>query len=143
MKCHLYRVVWLGLCLLLLSCGQRGGVTVTDSWAEAGGGPNAAIYMIIRNDGNTADTLQSVASAACGSAEIHITSMDSQGVMRMAPLPGNNLLVPARSETALQVGGLHIMCLNKTDAFVPGATISLTLRFVGAGELITTVPVRP
>lgn len=137
------RFVWLGLCWLLMSCGQQGGIAITDSWAEAGGsGPNAAIYLIIHNDGNTADTLEGVRSTACDSAEIHITNIDSQGVMHMAPLPDNRLPIPAHSETALQVGAMHIMCLNKTSAFAPGATITLTLRFAQAGELTTSVPVR-
>ena len=116
------------------------------SIAEAWGRPSptsamtAAFYMVIRNTG-APDRLVSAQSEACGMAEIHESSMSSDGVMSMRHLE-NGIDIPAGGEVALEPGGLHVMCIEKKADFSEGEKIDLTLYFEKSGSKKIEVEIR-
>ena len=98
--------------------------------------------MLIKNTGNESDNLISAESSACGFAELHESYMTEEGAMGMRPVEGGRILIPATGQVELKMGGLHIMCINKLEEFVSGATIPLTLSFEKSGDLSLDAEIR-
>lgn len=117
-------------------------ITIIEAWGRPA--PNSAMigafYLIIRNKG-AADRLVSAESEACGSVEIHETSLSSDGLMSMRPL-GDGLEIPAGEEVVLGPGGLHVMCIEKKADFTTGNKINLTLNFKTSGSTTVEVEIR-
>jgi hypothetical protein len=133
------------LAVLLAACGGgTDGVVISDAWGRAAPSSvqNGAFYMTIRNDGGEADLLLSAQAGACGALEIHESFMQDGGVMSMRPASREILTIPPGEEIALEVGGLHIMCLAKQQDFNPGDTIPLTLQFEHQGAVPVEVEIR-
>ncbi len=133
------------LLLLLVACeAETPGVQVTDVWGRASSMMTeaGAFYMIIENTGADADALLAVESAVCGITELHESSIDEAGVMRMRPVTGGRIELPAGSTVELKTGGLHVMCLQKQEAFVEGAKVPLTLVFEKAAPLQVEAEIR-
>ncbi len=134
---------------------------VSDAWARAaamqhamGGtmaghgeepGPsmtiNSGAYMNIINEGDTPDYLVGVRSSVAKSVEIHETVRDGDTV-RMRPVPGQRVEVPARGQVELKPGGLHIMLIGLEQELRPGTTLTLVLSFERSGEMPVEVTVR-
>lgn len=98
--------------------------------------------MTIENTGSQVDALTRVESGACGVTELHESSMDDAGVMRMRPVDGGRIELPAGGTVTLKTGGLHVMCLQKTQALAVGEKIPLTLVFENAGILSVEAEIR-
>ncbi|WP_020557064.1 copper chaperone PCu(A)C [Embleya scabrispora] len=94
----------------------------------------AAGYLIVQNDGDTADRLLSVASPLSGEVMLHQTSGNS-----MQHVPG--LDVPAHGKGVLARGGNHIMFMSPNKAVKKGDTVPLTLTFQHTGPVTVQVPV--
>jgi copper(I)-binding protein len=94
----------------------------------------AAGYLIVQNDGDTADRLLSVTSPLSGEVMLHQTTGNS-----MQHLPG--LDVPAHGKGVLARGGAHIMFMNPSQAVRKGDTVSVTLTFQHSGPVTVQVPV--
>ncbi len=101
-----------------------------------------AFYMKLNNSGSEADALVQASSAACNVTEIHESLMNADGTMGMRPVEGGKLAVAAKSVVELKPGGLHVMCIGKTEAFEVGKTISLTLTFEKSGAQTVEVEIR-
>ncbi|GCD98263.1 copper chaperone PCu(A)C [Embleya hyalina] len=97
-------------------------------------GDVAAGYLIVQNDGDTADRLLSVASPLSGEVMLHRTSGNS-----MQHVPG--LDVPAHGKGVLARGGNHIMFMNPNKSVKKGDTVPLTLTFQHTGPVTVQVPV--
>jgi copper(I)-binding protein len=95
--------------------------------AKVGGG-----YMLIRNQGATADKLVSASSPAAGKVELHVHVNDG-GVMKMREVPGYD--VPAKGSFELKPGGAHLMFMNLKAPFKEGDKVPVTLKFEKAGEV--------
>mgnify|MGYP001047132558 CR=1 FL=1 len=135
--------IWLGFALLALvlsACGQK-TLSVEDAWARPGiTGGTSAVYFVINNPTEAADTLLSASAPVSPNAEMHKSQMDENGAMEMqmqASVP-----VPARSQVEFQPGGLHVMLINLPQDLKAGETISLTLTFQNAGAIELSVPVK-
>jgi len=119
-------------------------LSVEGAW----GRPSAAMpmtgtmFMVIKNEGQTADKLLSASSPACGSTEFHQMVMKADGSMGMN-LVDKPLEIPAGGFLNLEPGGYHLMCIDKTDKFMPGTSIDLTLVFDKSGEKTIQVELRP
>jgi copper(I)-binding protein len=128
---------------LLAACAGAtgGGIDVTDAWVRSSAMMDraGAAYMVIVNDGSEADRLLSVSSDVAAIAELHETK-ELNGVMEMAPVTAID--VPARGQTELAPGGLHVMLIDLTRELRPGDEVSLTLTFVNAGTITVTAVVR-
>jgi copper(I)-binding protein len=109
---------------------------VSPMMADAG-----AFYMTLRNSGREADQLIGAKSEACGAIELHETVMNEDGTMGMRPVAGQAIDVPAGGMVELKPGGLHVMCLQKTEELAVGAQVPLTLEFKTSGEVRVTAAI--
>ncbi len=100
------------------------------------------VYMVIHNNGSTADKLVAAKSDVSEVAELHTHTMDDNGVMRMRPVPEGYIEIPANGSVELKSGGLHVMLINLNEALKVGETFPLTLKFEEFGEVVIDVPVK-
>ncbi len=141
------RRIWAALAaaVLLAAAGCAGGadIEVTDAWGRPSpsAASNGALYMMIANNTDSVDHLVAVSSSACGVAELHESIM-SDGVMSMSPVGSAGIEIPAGGEATLEVGGLHVMCIDKQADFIAGDTYEVTLEFDKAGSLTVDVEIR-
>lgn len=141
-------VLILALTLAVLIAGCRPtadeALNVRDAWARPSpqGAPAAAFYLTIENQTSSQDELQQVYSDNCETVEIHLTQMDDEGVMRMAPVSGGQLSIAPGETVTLAPGGLHIMCIGLRAPLVQGQDTELTLEFANAGVLTVPVTIR-
>lgn len=98
-----------------------------------------AAFMVISNTGDVEDRLISAASDAAKRIELH-THIMTDGVAKMVEVE-EGFVVPANGEVLLQRGGYHVMMMGLTAPFVQGETITLTLTFEQAGEMLLEVPI--
>lgn len=135
------RTMWGAILLLLLLSGCRvsepGVLFVQGVWGRPSpeGAQTAAFYMTLVNESEDQDVLHTVSADACETIELHRSSMDEDGVMRMAPVPGGQIVVPAGESVVLQPGGLHVMCIGLAQPLVEGQDVPLTLEFEIAGPI--------
>ncbi len=126
--------------LLLMACGGSRGIEIQDAWGRVvPDTPNGAFYMVIQNQGDAPDTLVQASAAVCGTVELHETIME-EGVMRMRPLEG--IEIPAGETVVLEMGGLHVMCLERQPELAVGDIVPLTLQFEAAGDMTVEVEIQ-
>lgn len=120
--------------LLLSACGTTGEFKVMDAWARpAASGDNGAVYFIVSNATDTDERLLSVSTDVASAAEVHMSMMDSNGVMSMQMQEA--VPIPAQQEIIFKPGGLHVMLIGLSQDLKIGDTISLTLNFETAGSI--------
>lgn len=95
----------------------------------------AAGYLVIENDGGTADELTSVTSDLAQDVTVHETTGQS-----MREVAG--LKVPADGELVLETGGNHLMFENLKRRPKEGETVSLRLNFTKSEAITVEMPVR-
>jgi len=100
-----------------------------------------AVYATFTNTAAVADQLLSITTPAAKTVEIHATSMNKEGVMRMDQL--KTLPLPAGQAVKLERGGTHIMLIGLKANLAKDEIIDLTLEFQNAGKLTVKVPVWP
>jgi copper(I)-binding protein len=130
----------------LASCGGPAAgpkIEVEGAWARpspqmAGAG---AAYMVLKNKGNEADRLLSAETPMAEAVELHESFMDENDVMKMRPLEGGAIEVPAGGQAELKPGGMHIMLINLAEPLKTGTTIPLTLSFEKSGKIEVEVAV--
>jgi copper(I)-binding protein len=123
--------------------GQGAAITVENPWVRATvmADGNSAAYMTIRNTGREADALVGAMTPVSRMTELHEMSMEGD-VMRMRPIAGQRIEIPAGGRVELKPGGLHIMLMGVNQTLAPGTTVELTLRFEKAGEVNVRAEVR-
>jgi copper(I)-binding protein len=121
---------------------RLGGLTAGHPWARPTAGPNklGAAYLILKNAGQEADTLQSVSSPDAEKVEIHEHAQDASGVMRMRPVE-RGLMIPAGGAVEFKPGGYHLMLFGLKHNLVEGQQLPLKLHFAHAGDLDIEVKV--
>lgn len=129
----------LALVVLMGSAAAAADIGVAAPWTRATlpGGAGAA-FMTIVNSGTTADRLVKASSPVAQVTELH-THLHEDGVMRMRAVP--TIEIPAKADTRLAPGGLHVMLIGLKAPLTEGETVPVTLSFEHAGELTVTVPV--
>ena len=117
------------------------GVMVHDAYVRATppGQPNAAAYLVLRNNAMHDIRLVSVKSNVAEVAEPHSHAMDA-GMMKMRRV--GHIDVPAGGETVLQPGGLHIMLMGLVKQLKPGEYVSLEFHFDNGQKQSMRVPVK-
>jgi copper(I)-binding protein len=134
--------------LLLVACtvgtDSEESMEVTDVWGRnsPAAAENGAFYMTITNNTGTDDILLSADADVCNAVELHEMYMKENDVMGMRPVPDGKISIPNGETAELKVGGLHVMCLGKTDDLTLGAEVPITLTFENAGEIVVTAAIR-
>ncbi|MEZ4641694.1 MAG: copper chaperone PCu(A)C [Chloroflexota bacterium] len=104
---------------------------VSGAWVRPADEMSAA-YLVITNNGRSAQQLVRVETTAANTAEIHETQMDGD-LMQMRPVEAVEIL--AGETVQLKPGGEHIMLMGLTAPLVAGDTIMLTLTFDSGATL--------
>lgn len=137
-------IIWLAaLAFILAACASdEPGIEVSGAWTRpsTSSTSNAAFYMTIHNQGSSSESLTAAESPACGEMQLHESSIDDQGVMAMRQV--SEIIIPSGGTVALQVGGLHLMCLDRQNDFEEDAEVSLSLFFEEAGQFDVTAIVK-
>ena len=112
-----------------------GAISITHAVAPAPVSPSeASAFLVIENRGPTPDTLVSV-----GSPDADMVMLHNVVAGRMETMA--TLAVPAGEHVTLAPGGYHLMLHGLRRAVVAGDTLTLQLRFAGAGGLVVRAPV--
>ncbi len=122
------------------AAGAADAVQVVDPYVRAAppGARATAAFMTLKNDG-AATKMVKVESTAAKKVEMH-THIDQGGVMEMRQVPSIEL--KAKSETALQPGGFHVMMIDPTTSLKQGDKVKLTLRFADGSSKQVDAPVK-
>ncbi|MDR5652102.1 copper chaperone PCu(A)C [Ruixingdingia sedimenti] len=129
------------LALSALAAQAHDGLAIKDAYARSAG-PGAqtgAAFMVIENHTAADDRLVSAASDAAAKVELH-THREENGVMKMVHVE-EGFAIPAHGSHALARGGDHVMLMGLTRDLAQGDTITVTLTFETAGEMVVEIPV--
>jgi copper(I)-binding protein len=120
---------------------QEGSLVIDHPWARPslGASPNGVAYMIITNEGGTADKILTVNGNVAKRVELHTTLMDGD-VMRMRAVPDGVEILPGQTLEILP-GGLHVMLIGLSAPLKEGDRFSLNLMFERAGGVDVEVQV--
>ncbi|MFO7322138.1 MAG: copper chaperone PCu(A)C [Chloroflexota bacterium] len=112
------------------------------AWARSspGGAPNGAVFGLLVNLGDEADTLTGVTSTVAEVVELHETRLGDGDMMQMHPVEVG-FVVPPRGYLSLEPGGLHMMLIGLTQPLLAGESFDLTLQFERQGEVVVSVPI--
>jgi copper(I)-binding protein len=131
---------------LVGACGASDGstdheVTVTKQWARtsAEGARVGAAYMNIETSLDDELIGASVDTAVAMDAQIHEMVM-SGGNMTMQEV--ESIPVKAGETITFKPGGYHVMLIGLAQPLASGGTISVTLRFAKAGDVVVAVPIQ-
>lgn len=134
------------LALTLAACGTPAtpapaGLSVSNVWARPSPmmAQTGAAYFVIHNNTNTPERLLAATSNAATTVEIHESKMVGF-MMEMAPVEAID--IPANGQAELKPGGYHIMLIDLKQELKAGETITLTLTFEQAGEMVVTAEVK-
>jgi copper(I)-binding protein len=146
MRTRLFCFLALSALLLtaLAACApQAPAINVETAWGKPSSTAGAgAFFMVIKNNGSTADKLVSAKSAACGMTELHTMTKADDGTMKMT-LVTDGIEVPANGQLELKSGSYHIMCMKmQADQLTVGAKPTVTLVFDKSGEKAVTLEMR-
>lgn len=115
---------------------RAGSIHVDHPWARPtpDGAKVGAGYISIRNSGKSADRLISATADVARKTEIHEVALDSQGVMRMRPLP-KGIPVPAGETILLKPSSYHLMFLELKRPLKSGDKFPGVLTFEKGGDI--------
>lgn len=116
-------------------------ISVSDAYARFMPGAKAgAAFMVIENTGDEDDRLTAAASDIAAKVELHTHKAGSDGAMQMMHVP-EGFAIPAGSSHALERGGDHVMFMGITQRPADGESLSVTLSFEKAGDVVIDIPV--
>ena len=99
-----------------------------------------AAFMVLHNTGPLDDRLTGVRTDASKLAQLHTHIDDGNGVMKMTHVH-EGFVIKAGEKLMLERGGNHVMLMGLTGSLDRGETISVTLTFENAGEMVVEIPV--
>lgn len=132
----------IGAGLLAAMPAFAGSIEIHDAYARSASpaAKSGAAFMVIRNTGAEDDQLIAAASDAAMRVELHTHIADGNGVMQMRQVEGG-FAVPAGGEHVLARGGDHVMMMGLNGPLNDGETVTVTLTFQKAGDMVIEVPV--
>ena len=152
---HIITLILLTFMLGLVACGSDNEeaemdmpmsdtLDVTHVWGRNSpmAAPNGAFYMLISNNTDEDEKLLSASADICGVTELHEMYTKENNVMGMRPVPDGYVSIPAGSSAEFKVGGMHVMCIDKIEAFEVGQEVPLTLVFENGGEMQVVAEIR-
>ena len=119
---------------------HKHGLTIEGAWAPHTGKRtmSAAVYMVIKNQGDKADALVSLETPAAENSMLH-ESKEVDGVMQMEHV--HALSIPAGGMAELAPGGHHVMLMRLAKPLKRGEVFPLTLTFEEAGDVTIMVEI--
>lgn len=127
--------------LFLAACSTSTEMEAHEYWARATQkGNNGAVYMILHNHAKVEDVLLGASTDAAEVVEIHLSSVDANGVMHMEMQ--ETLPLAAGEEVEFKPGGYHFMLINVLRDLNAGDEIQFTLKFANRSDIVLTVPVK-
>jgi copper(I)-binding protein len=114
---------------------QVGDLVIQQPSAKATlpGAPVSGGYMLIKNNGDSADRLISASVDFAGKTEIHEMAMEND-IMKMRELP-DGIEIPAGGEIVLKPGSHHLMFMQLREQLKEGENRKATLTFEKAGTV--------
>ncbi len=127
---------------LLNACGPKGeGVQADGYWVRSGmKDGNSAAYMMLTNYTDADVALVGVSSDVAAAVEVHLSSVDANGVMQMTKQ--DSVVIPAGKALELKPGSYHVMIIGLTKDLNVGDEVTLTLHFDGYQDITVTAPVK-
>ena len=127
--------------MLLSACGAAGDIKVKHPWARAASmGGNSAVYFELHNGLSQADELIGASSDVAEAVEIHLSSINADGVMQMAKQ--DSVMLDAGAEVDFAPGGLHVMLIGLARDLKAGDQFEVTLHFKSHADIVLTVTVQ-
>jgi len=120
---------------------NAGTLFIDHPWARPtiGSSKNAAAYMTLSNNGDSADKLLAVKSDAAEHVALHESRMDGE-IMRMVAVK-EGIEVPPHGTVELKPLGLHVMLIGLRNPLKEGERFPMTLVFAKHGEVEVEVKV--
>lgn len=117
-------------------------IEIVDPYARAAmaNAKSGAAFMEIHNTGTEDDRLVAAASDIAAKVELHTHIGDANGVMQMVEVE-EGFPIPAGGTHMLQRGGDHVMFMGLTGPMNDGETVTVTLTFEKAGDVVVEIPV--
>ncbi|MCR9109892.1 copper chaperone PCu(A)C [Marivita sp. XM-24bin2] len=117
-------------------------IEIEDAYARSASpmAKSGAAFMMISNNGGSADRLVAVSSDAAARTELHMHLAGENGVMRMVHVE-EGFELPADGMIAMQRGGKHVMLMGLAAPMAQGDIVTITLTFEQAGDIVVEVPV--
>ena len=131
-----------GIAAITLAVPAFAEIEIRDAYARSAT-PTAktgAAFMMIHNSGDEADRLIGVSSDIAARVELHTHEEDANGVMRMLHVE-EGFDLPPNGEIAMVRGGNHVMFMGLTDSLEQDDTVTVTLTFENAGDVVVEIPV--
>lgn len=107
------------------------------AFATAEGASTGAVFLTLHNPQDSADRLIGASTPAATTVELHESTVDENGVMKMNKV--ESIELASRGGVTLSPNGHHIMLIGLTSPLVAGSTFDITLDFDNASDI--TVPV--
>ncbi len=101
--------------------------------------PNSAAFMILKNSSNENISVLKATSDVSKAVELHTHDMQD-GVMKMYQIP--KIDIPAKGETTLKPGSLHIMFIGLNKPLKVGEKITFTLELSNGETKTITAPIK-
>jgi periplasmic copper chaperone A len=129
------------LALAAIPAGAFAGpLTVSDGWFRAlPANLPAGGYFTLRNDGPTEIALTGASSPACETLMLH-ESETTGGMAKMTDV--KSILVVPGATLKFAPGGYHLMCMYPTAEMKVGATVFVTLQFLGGNSVTAPFAVK-
>ena len=128
--------------LLLVTGCDSTGLKISNPWIREvpEGIGTTALYLNIKNNNSTIDYLKGVDTDIAGTAEIHQTSVNENGISYMKKL--DRLELPPSRNVALEPGGTHVMLIGLNRKIKDGDKVKIVLEFEKEGNREITATVR-
>ncbi len=122
------------LSIISLQVYGQSKIEIKNPWVRpAAQGSNSALYFVIENKENKADTLISAEFKLAGVVEIHETYKKDNDRMGMRAV--DFIAVPAKSKVELKPGGLHVMLIDLQQDLKIDDHVEAELIFKHEGKL--------
>ena len=102
-------------------------------------GSRGVVYLTVINRSDRPDRLVAVKTDVAAAAELHRTTIDPEGIMRMRPVEGG-IELPAGEQITLEPAGYHIMLVGLKESLSVGDMFRVTLEFeVNGSQTVESV----
>ena len=135
-----------------------GQLEINDPWTRpALIGGNSAAYLVIENNTDSDEILLGALTVAAEVVELHdvimtdVSEMEGEDMQDSGEMAGGSTAMQMVKQEFVQIhagetvtfepGSLHVMMIGMQENLIEGDTITLTLIFHNAGEVVIQVPV--